>query len=259
MCGWSAWAQNVTEQQALATAQQFLQGKTFETTSSARRAAKAADIADTVAKRGYYVFNVENNGGYVIVSADERTERPVLAYSTCGHFDYDALPPNAKAWMDGYTEGIRRLKNLPADYRPKRLAGTAKDEGKKVGPLLTTEWWQREPYNKNLHMYVAWNDPEDVQTGIIAKGEFIKTWTLHVPKGTKEKYEKDRGWQDFGTIVEDNTTAIQHLATGTATGNRYCTLDGRELSGNPTARGIYIVCPDDGGRQGSNARKVIVK
>ena len=49
-------------------------------------------------------------------------------------------------------------------------------------------------------MYVAWNDPEDVQTGIIAKGEFIKTWTLHVPKGTKEKYEKDRGWQDFGTM-----------------------------------------------------------
>ena len=124
-------AQNVTEQQALATAQQFLQGKTFETTTSPRRAAK---VADTVAERGYYVFNVENNGGYVIVSADERTEQPVLAYTTCGHFDYDALPPNAKAWMDGYTEGIRRLKNLPANFRPKREAGTAKAEGKKVGP-----------------------------------------------------------------------------------------------------------------------------
>ena len=113
--------------------------------------------------------------------------------------------------------------------------------------------------SNNLHMYVAWNAPEDVQSGIIAMGEFIKTWTLHVPKGTKEKYEKARGWQDFGTIVDDNTTAIQHLTTDTATGARYYTLDGRELSGTPTARGIYIVCPDDGGRQGSNARKVIVK
>ena len=128
----------------MATAQQFLQGKTFETTTSPRRAAK---VADTVTERGYYVFNVENNGGYVIVSADERTEQPVLAYSTCGHFDYDALPPNAKAWMDGYTEGIRRLKYQPADNHPKREASTTMAEGKKVGPLLTAEWGQSTPYN----------------------------------------------------------------------------------------------------------------
>ena len=77
--------------------------------------------------------------------------------------------------------------------------------------------------------------------------------------GTKEKYEKEYGRKDFGTIVDDNTTAIQHLTTDTATGARYYTLDGRELTGNPTARGIYIVCPDNGGPQGLNARKIIIK
>ena len=58
MCGWSAWAQNVTEQQALATAQQFLQGKTFETTASPRR---AAGTADAVAECGIYIVCPDGN------------------------------------------------------------------------------------------------------------------------------------------------------------------------------------------------------
>ena len=149
MVSMSATAQNVTEQQALTTAQQFMQGKTFEATASSRRAAGTADPA---AERGYYVFNVENNGGYVIVSADERTERPVLAYSTCGHFDYDSLPANAKAWMDGYTEGIHRLSYQPAANGPKQEANSTLTEGKKVGPLLTTEWSQETPYNNMCPM-----------------------------------------------------------------------------------------------------------
>ena len=53
-----AAAQNVTEQQALATAQQFLQGKTFETTAPPRRAAKAADA---VAERGIYIVCPDGN------------------------------------------------------------------------------------------------------------------------------------------------------------------------------------------------------
>ena len=136
-------AQDITEQQALRTAQEFMQGKTFETTSVSRRAAHTADF---VTQHGYYVFNVENNGGYVIVSADERTSQPILGYSNKGHFDYDALPANAKAWMDGYTEGIRRLKNQPADNQVVRRSESITN-GKKVEPLCTTTWGQTAPYN----------------------------------------------------------------------------------------------------------------
>jgi hypothetical protein len=41
----------------------------------------------------YYVFNVDDNGGYVIVSGDDRTE-PILGYVEQGTFDPDNMPEN---------------------------------------------------------------------------------------------------------------------------------------------------------------------
>ena len=49
----------------------------------------------------YYVFNIEQNdgGGFVIVAADEKV-RPVLGYSSNGHYDPNNLPPNFVYWMN---------------------------------------------------------------------------------------------------------------------------------------------------------------
>ena len=56
----------------------------------------------------YYVFNTEDSQGYVIVSADDRTDA-ILGYATAGRFDADEIPKNVKAWMNSYAEQIAAL------------------------------------------------------------------------------------------------------------------------------------------------------
>ena len=131
-------AQEVTPQQALSIAREFMQDKAF----TGHAADGGSESADFATAHGYYVVNAEQNSGYVIVSADSRSEQAVLGYSTIGHFDYDALPANAKAWMDGYTEGMRHL-----TVSNRRANTTAPTDGKKVDPLCTTKWGQQKPYN----------------------------------------------------------------------------------------------------------------
>ena len=84
-------AGNVTEQEALRKAQQFMQGRSFQQ-KNLRRAA----TANTFAQDAFYVFNADGNQGFVIVSADDRTEA-ILGYSDTGSLDLNRLPANAAA------------------------------------------------------------------------------------------------------------------------------------------------------------------
>ena len=60
-------AQPISEQEALQKAQQFLQGKNIVSSQGhLRRAAKAHPY------KHLYLFNAEDNGGFVIVSGDSR-------------------------------------------------------------------------------------------------------------------------------------------------------------------------------------------
>ena len=62
----SASAENVTEQQALKIAQQFLKGKTFSLAESRPLTRGGSPRADA----DLYVFNAEE-GGYVVVAGDD--------------------------------------------------------------------------------------------------------------------------------------------------------------------------------------------
>lgn len=96
----------------------------------------------------FYVYNA-SGGGFMIVSADERMQ-PVLGYADNGSFNTDSLPPNVKAWMAGYVaEANRPTVDTPAAT----TAGSARSKGfsaasTSVGPLVTSEWGQRYPYNE---------------------------------------------------------------------------------------------------------------
>lgn len=127
------FAGNVTEQQALTIARQFMQGKTFHQEKSHRAA--------TVSDNQFYVFNAEGQNGFVIVSADDRTI-PVLGYADKGSLEMDKLPVNARHWLEGYAEEIKSLgDDVQASKSPRRVLGTP------VTPLLTCHWDQSAPYN----------------------------------------------------------------------------------------------------------------
>ncbi len=111
------------------------------------RSVRGTQIKD--ADPAYYVFNAENECGYVIISGDDKTDE-VLAYATNGSFDLESMPENVKAWLQGYAEQIGMLEN----YVPQKNETAFKSAGyTAVAPLTTTKWNQSEPYNSRCPIH----------------------------------------------------------------------------------------------------------
>lgn len=98
----SAWADEVTEEQALEQARQFV------SMHNTRKSAPTVKPAGQVS--GLYMFNVSGNGGFVIVSNDDQTV-PILGFSESGSIDPDDLPDNMRAWLQGYADQIAWLQS----------------------------------------------------------------------------------------------------------------------------------------------------
>lgn len=133
-----AFAQRVTEQQALQKAQDFLKGKTFSKTNKAR---SVMGKSQNNPFNNFYIFNVENDEGFVIVSGDDRT-KDILGYSDRGHLDYAKMPCNLKSWLSYYEEAIGAI---PVGVTATRA--TTRSEKAAVSPLIKTLWYQSSPYN----------------------------------------------------------------------------------------------------------------
>ena len=136
-------AQKVTVNAAKEKATQFLNKP--NKSDAARKAPHLAPKLVLANERDeLFIFNDEANGGYVIVSGDERTP-DVLAYSENGHYDSKHVPCNMQAVLDGYAEQIAYLRAHPAYKMP---TTDTRIEEKKVAPLLgETSWSQDWPYN----------------------------------------------------------------------------------------------------------------
>ena len=133
--GMTAQAEKVSEQEALLKAQQFMQDRQFK--HSGMRRAPQKDAATP----GYYVFNAEDNGGFVIVAGDDRM-RSILGYAEKGRFDQEVLPDNIKWLMDYYAQVAG---SLPAQQKNSSLAASVSRP--ELQPLITTTWDQWAPYN----------------------------------------------------------------------------------------------------------------
>ena len=125
----------VTEKQALQKAQKFMKGKTFVVAGS-RTLSKDKTAEEP---SSFYVFNAENQGGFVIVSGDDRTPE-ILGYADSGEMDMEKLPSNVKTWLDGYDRQIKSLGNRQVQA----LTSTPRAA---IPALIKTQWNQRAPYN----------------------------------------------------------------------------------------------------------------
>lgn len=102
----------------------------------------------------YYVFNAGNDGGYVIVSGDDRID-PILGYVDHGTFDPDNIPENMKAYLDSFSEEIKYVIDNDLQPTSPQLKRRSKVQGAKhsVPELLTCRWNQNLPYNLTLDYY----------------------------------------------------------------------------------------------------------
>ena len=147
MLTWVGKADDVTPEQAMQQAQAFVENVKGKKSGNVKsRRAESTSLRMEGRVDGLYVFNLEENGGYVIVSNDDRTT-PVLGYADSGHLDLDNMPENMKAWLQGYADEIAwiRANNIqPAANAASHRVSAVK---KPVEPLLPCRWGQETPYN----------------------------------------------------------------------------------------------------------------
>ncbi len=137
------FAGEVTETEALQKAQQFMQGKQFKQRNQRRALSK------NVESKAYYVFNVENNDGFVIVSGDDRMP-DILGYSEHGNFDLSKAPDNVKWLMGYYSEIAQVLKKTPENgVAARRVARRTSAERTELIALMKTEWDQAGLYQQH--------------------------------------------------------------------------------------------------------------
>ena len=156
----SAWAERIsvnTAQQVAANVAASLNPSNLKSGNSLKLV-YAAPAQQTSGLRNagesdYFIFNVGDDGGFIIVSGEDRV-RPVLGYSAEGGIDWDKAPANMKAWLEMYqseiswavSQGLAAPTEVQNEWQ-EWLGGTKSMANQGV-LLETAKWGQGDPYNR---------------------------------------------------------------------------------------------------------------
>ena len=149
-------AGNVSQQMAQRIGQQFLN----TTALGQERTEIQLQLVSTAEMRGevdYYVFNVVDGNGFVIVAGDDRV-KPILAYSTKGSFDPQDVAEGFEFTLNSFRKEIQYVRehnmvatpDIVAEWRLVSETGSLNRGGQTravVGPLCQTIWNQNFPYS----------------------------------------------------------------------------------------------------------------
>lgn len=215
------WAGTVTEQQALQKARQFMTGKTLEESKTITRknVRKAQGSATTAA---YYIFNATNNGGFVIVSGDDRTQ-PILGYADKGMIDAGNMPENMQAWLDGYAGQIEALGDDGQESGGLQSLRTSPNRTA-VAPLITARWSQGAPYNLQCPELEGNRSVTGCVATAMAQVMYYHKWpqgaTAEIPSYTFSWFENSTSsWQDKTLDALPATTFQWNKMTDTYSSN----------------------------------------
>lgn len=205
----SADAQPISEQEALVKAQQFFR-KASQTLAARRISSRKAPELTLASNRDeFYVFNDKANGGYVVISGEERMP-DVLAYAYDGYFDTVNIPCNMRAWMENYAQQVVYLREHPEAKVTRRAA----QERKNMPPLLTCWFNQGRYYNDKCPEV----DGEHCLTGCVATAmaqimhyyQWPKQTSAVIPAYKASSYNIDMPAQPITTIDWDNILNQYH-------------------------------------------------
>ena len=140
-----AMAKPIDASKALALAQSFGHKAAM---SGLMRSMAANDKMNIVYKankptgnNAYYYVAEARNGGYVIVSGEDRTQS-IIGFVDGERFEMNNLPDNMRYWLGAFARQVDFL-----DKHPQAKPKIAKTEGKDaVEPLLGNTAWNQSPY-----------------------------------------------------------------------------------------------------------------
>ena len=98
----------IDRQQALQAARQFVTPRGKSITSTHPRALAPSHPRTSMAdEAAYYVFDIDNRGGFVIIAGDDSVE-PVIGYVEHGSFDADNMPDAMRWFLETFEESVNR-------------------------------------------------------------------------------------------------------------------------------------------------------
>ena len=172
-----------------------------------------ARFVNVAAQYGYsefFIFNNTAGKGYVIMAADDCVT-PILGYSYENNFDDGELPPNFKAWLDGYAEQIRAAVAIKAqataeirsDWECLRQSKPLPIKSENaVSPLVQTKWNQAPYYNAQC----PYDDNANVRTvtGCVATAmaQIMKYWSYPMHGLGNHSYVPS-SHPEYGTLYVD--------------------------------------------------------
>ena len=152
----------------------------------------------------YYIFNIGNREGFVIVSGDDNAE-PVLGYSDRGELDLDNMPANMVEWL--------RLNELYVESCAKRESSAVATSRTGSGtvvvePLLGDIMWGQDfPFNEMCPTYYSGGQNLHYYVGCVATAATqIMRYYRYPQQGTGSKSYVFKGQTlsaDFGNTTYD--------------------------------------------------------
>ena len=186
------FAEHVNADKASQVGMNFMKQKyTFITTrGEAVKMYKSVELTQvsrrSVDNQHFYVFNLNDNQGWVLVADDDRSI-PILGYSKSGEFVTENLSANIEAWLTGISSEIQYIidNDIVADEKTtslwKELFSDVSTEfinrGEKVvNPLVQTRWNQAPYYNDHCPYDNQYG--ERTVTGCVATAmaQVLKYW-----------------------------------------------------------------------------------
>lgn len=146
-----SWAGHVTEDQARQKASKFLNGRVAARTRSSAPAADELKMAEAGPDDSYFIFNVGDGEGFVIVSGEDATEE-VLGFSDTGSIHPESMPCNMRMLFDNYAAQIKHLrdKGITREEIERSSTRTPVDdlpEAYTIDESRRSRFDQEEPYN----------------------------------------------------------------------------------------------------------------
>ena len=156
------------------------------TTPQPHRALRRAKAQTAEVANPYYIFDMDDQNGFVIISGDDRTPE-VLGYTEEGEFNEQEMPDALRYWLDFYADEIEHLDDrkvtAPQQEEPKRAyLADYSDNRPVVKPLLKTTWNQGTPYNNQCPLVDGQTVPCGCIATAMAQVMFYHKWPARTTK-----------------------------------------------------------------------------
>lgn len=201
-------ANPVTLSQAREKAGQFLNKRVAKRARASAPKAKALKMMAAGKNDSYYIFNVGDEGGFVVVSGDDATEE-ILGYSDTGSINPDSMPCGMRMLLDNYADQIKFLRDNGITREQNAIIRKANLAPYQIDENRLARYNQFNPYNLECPQYGSFLSRKTAATGCAATAMaqlmYYHTWPNAT---TKEIPAYTTRTQGFEREAIPNNTSI---------------------------------------------------